>query len=445
MKTTTTLTALATALLLSAAAPAQDSPAAGTAVPTPSEQTASRNTVLSIPDDAYINDARPNPNARYYIYFVTADWCPHSNVCMMQYVPLYAQLREEGVVDIIGLSYDHTREEARLHLKKHYATFACVTHDAVPDLFSSACYLPQAVFVNASGKQIKRGDVSLILDYRKIINSYEQEHGLPLSFPDTDFSSTELRDAGGFTPLMRAAHSGDAHQTQLLLQKGADIHARNDEGKTPLIIACESFKTILPIPPSMPTCEGVQSSVQMDLYFHAQWLYHERMQTLLYQEAVLRRKITETLLDGGADVDAKDNAGKTALMYACTHRCAEGGGHHMQSFSTGHAEVLLAHNPEINAKDNKNNTALMYAIDMRHYSLAEQLLNRGADPGIINSEGKTALHLAAIKGLDTIISLLLEKGADAHARDEQGKTPLDYAQEYNYLNAAEILRRHFEK
>jgi hypothetical protein len=43
-----------------------------------------------------------------------------------------------------------------------------------------------------------------------------------------------VKDKRGFTPLHYAARGGRNEIAELLISKGADVNAKNDEGKTPL-------------------------------------------------------------------------------------------------------------------------------------------------------------------------------------------------------------------
>ena len=74
----------------------------------------------------------------------------------------------------------------------------------------------------------------------------------------------------------------------------------------------------------------------------------------------------QALLAQGADVNAKDNLGYTALMYAAEN------GH------TETAQALLAHGTDVNAKDNFGWTALMYAKEMGYVETIRMLKKAGA-------------------------------------------------------------------
>jgi ankyrin repeat protein len=91
----------------------------------------------------------------------------------------------------------------------------------------------------------------------------------------------------------------------------------------------------------------------------------------------------EWLLKASANIEAKDNLGMTALIWAAwqgrTETCA----------------FLIGKGANINAKDANGNTALMRAIDNRNKDTFRLLLEKGADMQIIrNNDGFTALMLA---------------------------------------------------
>lgn len=65
--------------------------------------------------------------------------------------------------------------------------------------------------------------------------------------------------------------------------------------------------------------------------------------------------------------------------------------------------------------------------------MVQTLLQYKANPNARNAGGLTALMIAAARNQDMLISLLLKSGADAGLQDEEGKTALMLARE----NAAE--------
>jgi len=86
---------------------------------------------------------------------------------------------------------------------------------------------------------------------------------------------------------------------------------------------------------------------------------------------------------------------------------------------------------DINATDTiVGRTALHYAADEGHAKIVETLLDFGADAGIADGAGRTALHVAALRADEPIMRLLLASVKDpkrraqlANARDEADLTP----------------------
>ncbi|CAI7894107.1 unnamed protein product, partial [Closterium sp. NIES-54] len=54
-------------------------------------------------------------------------------------------------------------------------------------------------------------------------------------------------------------------------------------------------------------------------------------------------------------------------------------------------------------------------------------LDGGADAGVADDEGRTALHMAAANGHTEIARLLIQRGAPVNAVNRQGNTPLHWA------------------
>ncbi|MBR1672000.1 MAG: ankyrin repeat domain-containing protein, partial [Fretibacterium sp.] len=88
---------------------------------------------------------------------------------------------------------------------------------------------------------------------------------------------------------------------------------------------------------------------------------------------------------------------------------------------------------DVDATDKAGNTALMCAaMNDAGADTLKVLLDAGADVNRRNNDGGTALMFAALKcGSAEPVKLLLARGADVGARTEAGWTPLRLAREYN--------------
>jgi ankyrin repeat protein len=100
------------------------------------------------------------------------------------------------------------------------------------------------------------------------------------------------------------------------------------------------------------------------------------------------------LLKAGANIAAKDNNGRTALMHAAEN---------------GHTETckfLLERNADIEAKDKNGRTALMHAAENGHTETCKLLLENNANLETKDNDGRTALMFAAMWGRTEIANFL---------------------------------------
>ncbi|OSX60311.1 hypothetical protein POSPLADRAFT_1147513 [Postia placenta MAD-698-R-SB12] len=56
-----------------------------------------------------------------------------------------------------------------------------------------------------------------------------------------------------------------------------------------------------------------------------------------------------------------------------------------------------------------------------------------------NVEGKTPLHVAAMKGNEELVRILCDLGADCDLADNEGNTPLHYASAWNHISVVQLL------
>jgi ankyrin repeat protein len=133
------------------------------------------------------------------------------------------------------------------------------------------------------------------------------------------------------------------------------------------------------------------------------------------------------LLDSGANPNATNKRGDTALMLAATY---------------GHEEIaqrLLEKSADPNVANKYGLTALMHAARYGHANVAKRLLEKGAGPNATNKYGDTALMHAVSYGHTETAQRLLEKGADPDAANEQGTTALMLAIRYGHAEVAKLL------
>ncbi len=107
------------------------------------------------------------------------------------------------------------------------------------------------------------------------------------------------------------------------------------------------------------------------------------------------------------------------------------------------AEEILGKGADINHryKESDGYTLLIMACGATpdESPIIQFLLEHGADPTIAAPNGKTALHLAAMKGRLGHVKALLSAGADRSVVDREGETPADLAQERGHEEIVRLL------
>ena len=139
------------------------------------------------------------------------------------------------------------------------------------------------------------------------------------------------------------------------------------------------------------------------------------------------KKVRESL-EAGAGVNAVDMDGRTALMFAAYN---------------GHSEVvleLLGHEASVDRRDLFGRTALLYAATGPFPETVRILLDKGAEPNVVDSEEHFSplMHAAAEGNLD-VVKILLEAGADPTLTDVDGDDAASFARQAGHQAVAEYL------
>ena len=138
------------------------------------------------------------------------------------------------------------------------------------------------------------------------------------------------------------------------------------------------------------------------------------------------------LLAKGADVNAKDDKGKTALLWTAPARD-----------NPEMVKLLIAKGADVNAKDNEGETALMIAASQSNPGILTELLAAGAEVNAQNNVGGTALMAAAFRANVEEIKILLAKNADLKIQDKKGRIAYDVAQDGSKNYKDETNRKRF--
>jgi TonB family protein len=100
---------------------------------------------------------------------------------------------------------------------------------------------------------------------------------------------------------------------------------------------------------------------------------------------------------------------------------------------------LLKRGADINAKDSYGWSALYYAVTRDDFNMVKALAERGADVNATDDLGDTVLMAAGRKGDARIVKYLIEKGADVNAKAKNGVTVLTLMKSYGKAELVEII------
>lgn len=169
------------------------------------------------------------------------------------------------------------------------------------------------------------------------------------------------------------------------------------------------------------------------------------MTALMYALYADNDEIIAFLMEEGARLNAVDYEGNSVLMHALMAGREEFIYRYIQDFSLinnanaeGHTAMILAartfdvemvellysHDASIHASAKDGTTPLMHATAFGNFYIVDFLAYLGAQVNHQASDGSTALHLAAWYGQNEIAGLLLDWGADPEMKDNRGNTPL---------------------
>jgi uncharacterized protein len=192
--------------------------------------------------------------------------------------------------------------------------------------------------------------------------------------------------------LIASAERGDTAAVQQLLQDGANINARDERGRTPVMAATHGNRV-----------DTVAALIQAGADIN---IRDNRLDNpFLYAGAEGLLDILKLTIAAKADTKLTNRFGGTALIPAAER---------------GHVAVvdeLLAHTDvDVNHINNLGWTALLEAIVLsnggpRHQQIVQLLVDHGADVNIADKNGVTPLQHARDRGYDAIERILVQAGA----------------------------------
>jgi ankyrin repeat protein len=189
--------------------------------------------------------------------------------------------------------------------------------------------------------------------------------------------------------LLQATQRGDREAALKLLQEGADINARDVQGRTPVMIATYQHHT----------------------------------------------EMVRELLQAGADVNIRDNNKENPLL----HAGAQGWLDILKLAIEAHADTSLT--------NRFGGISIIPASERGYVEVVRELLTCTAiNVNHINNLGWTALLEAIVlsdggKAHQQIVQLLIDHGADVNLPDKDGITPLLHARKRGFTEIEHILQK----
>jgi S1-C subfamily serine protease len=210
---------------------------------------------------------------------------------------------------------------------------------------------------------------------------------LPLPVP----AQTEDAHAAANKALLRASFGLQGPNTaaaNAALDKGADVDAKDSTGTTALLVILRCY------PPHEPGEVMVQEQIDRD--------EHDL------------RQLVQRMLKAGANVNARDETGKSALMLA------------LQTADGALIDTILLRKPNIEAVDHQGRTALFVAAGWKE-----------SFPAFYDDFRR--------KEMCGWVRMLIAKGARIDRRDRSGKSALDVALKAGNKEVVAVLRKAAKK
>ncbi|OXU31849.1 hypothetical protein TSAR_016758 [Trichomalopsis sarcophagae] len=227
---------------------------------------------------------------------------------------------------------------------------------------------------------------------------------------------------------------------QLLVQRGANLHAQDSRWRTPLIeAACSGNVDVAKLLLKAGIAKLLHSIFVNCLTSSAQIDYRNRLglTALFYACETQNPIMTRLLLDHKANPQIQDQRKRSTPL----HFVAGSGRYYTfvdDSANRSHviAQILLENGANVDAVDIGGSTALHIAVDTKDEKLAKVLIEAGAQVNARDEYGNTPLHVLLLTAqedccnedrLERMAALLIDRGVNVDEQNDNQETPLHFA------------------
>jgi ankyrin repeat protein len=289
-------------------------------------------------------------------------------------------------------------------------------------------------------------------------------------------ADVRIRDYGDNAYALHfAADAADLDIVTLLVEAGSDVVGEGDDHQVGVLGWATCFARVREDVASYLLAHGAKlnlwSAIALDReddvrsfmardpsLLGARMSRNEHHRTPLHHAAAKNRpRMVRLLLDLGADPNATDAAGMTALTTASQEHADPAvvtlllaAGAKLDFLSALYleryelAEAMLRDDPSRIGPDGRDAIALHLSVSRRNAAAVRWLIAHGADvnaKGNLWDCGHTALHMTAESGAVDMARLLLDAGADPNIRDDKyDATVLGWAEFCEQPQIAELVR-----
>ncbi len=262
---------------------------------------------------------------------------------------------------------------------------------------------------------------------RRIVDAAKGQDKVALRTLIQQKVDVNVPQADGATALHWAAHWNDLEMADQLIAAGAKPNAANDYGVTPLKLALDDRATPM-----------AQRLLKAGADANATTWTGETM--LMSATASGNVDAVKALLAAGARVDASEpRRGQTALMWAIANDwpnvakiLIDAGANvnaktHMRKEAGFTPMTVNGYSAVISATPLGSYTPLLFAARVGDLETTKLLLAKGAEINWASPEDGTALLIASAGGYEELAMHLVDRGADPNMMDGSGIAPLHYA------------------